>query len=212
MRFIATSLLVALAAADSPPCHTLLNPALETICSTTVVSEGRFAIRDYAVGLNVTLVSSSAPPYNQWAEDSLVATEELLLYFEGQNRGFKPVARTVPLIYRPSVNTFGQATLMASMAIPTSVFPVPAAAPAPDAGYDALEAFPAQRFAAVSFETAAPATDLQYSFACGEVTQWLSSKGIAPATTGAWAQSWVTYSGRDAALHVQECWLSVPAA
>ena len=83
------------------------------------------------------------------------------------------------------------------MALPTSDFPVPAFAPTPTVGGDKPEAyaFPPQRFAAASFSTPAPATDLQYSFACGEAAQWLRSKGFAPVTTGAWAQAWVTYCG-----------------
>ena len=118
----------------------------------------------------------------------------------------------MPLIYRPATDAFGQATISASMALPTSDFPVPAFAPTPTVGGDKPEAFPPQRFAAASFSTPAPATDLQYSFACGEAAQWLSSKGLAPVTTGAWAQAWVTYSGRDASEHVQECWLGLSSA
>lgn len=243
MRFLLAAVASAVASADAPPCHTIFNPALETICSSTVTVEGKFALRDYAAGLNVSLITSAAPTaYNSWAEDSLVATEELLYYFVGENAGFKPVPRTVPIIYRPSVNQFGQAALSASMAIPTSIYPNAAYAPAPT-GFGKAEAFPAQRFAAAVFVTATPATDLQYSFACGEAAQWLAGKGLAPVTTGPWAQAWVrsrpsraarapaatlthpfrprsslppssrqvTYSGRDATQHVQECWLSVAA-
>jgi len=199
------------AVSANKPCTTPLNPALETICFTTVQTSGQFSIRDYAPhGLNVSLVTATAPESPSWAEGSLLSTEALLLYFEGSNGAATPVARTVPLIYRPQAAPSGETIINAAMALPTSVFPVPASAPKPDPE-NKLEAFPAQRFAAVTFTTPTPATDLDYAHACGEVEQWLSSKGLKPATKGAFAQAWVTYSGAVATEHVQECWLSVSA-
>ena len=203
--------LLAAAAAGAPPCTTPLNPAFETICYKTVATDGRFSIRDYAARLNVSLVTATSPEAPSWAEGSLLATEALLLYFEGSNGAAKPVARTVPLIYRPRTLPTGESVINAAMALPTSVYPDPGAAPQPSPE-NKPEAFPAQRFAAASFSTPLPATDLQYAYACGEVAQWLASKGLAPVTKGVWAQAWVTYSGSDATEHVQECWLGVSTA
>ena len=204
MRVAALCSLAAAAAsaAAAPPCFSPLNPALETICSTIVASDGIFSIRDFG---NATLVvSANAAPYGNWAEDSQVATQELLYYFGGANAAFKKVDRTVPLIYKPLTDAFGRSELIAAMALPASLFPTPASAPAPDA-YDVLTPFPAQRFAAAAFNTTQPATDLEYTFACGEAAQWLSGRGVAPTAT----QLWVTYSGRDASLHASECWLGI---
>ena len=36
-----------------PPCYTPLNPALETICYTTISTSGNFSLRTYGGGLNV---------------------------------------------------------------------------------------------------------------------------------------------------------------
>jgi len=205
--------IVSTAVRSTPPLKSFVstrrrsNPPLNP-CSTTVTTDGSFSIRDYAKGLNVTLVTATSPIGTSWAEASLLATESLLIYFTGENGGFKPVSRTVPIIYRPATDSFGQATYIAAMALPTSDYPNPATAPKPEAN-DKFEFFPPQRFAAVSFSTAAIATDLQYAFACGQLSQWLSEKGLTPVSTGVWAQAWVTYSGAAAVEHVQECWLGL---
>ena len=191
--------------AAGPPCTTPLNPALETICYTTVTSLGNFSIREYASGLPVSLVTATVDVYaGDWALQSQFATSEMLLYFEGTNMAEVKVPLTVPLIYRPR----GQA-LMASMAIPTSDFPNPAFAPKPSV-YSVLEPLPAIRIAALRFDTPALATDLQYAFACGELQEILTLQGITP-VPGPWGQAWATYSTRDAPDHVNECWAQVPA-
>ena len=134
------------AAAASPPCTTPLNPALETICSTTVSSSGNFSVREYASGVNVSLVTSSVDVYaGDWQLQSQSATSEMLFYLTGSNSAEAKIPLTVPLIYRPR----GQA-LLASMALPTSDFPNPAFAPKPLI-YSTLEPFPAIRIAALTF-------------------------------------------------------------
>ncbi len=73
--------LSAAAAAQSPPCTTFFNPSYETICSTTVVtgSDGRFSIRDYAAGLNVSLITSTLPvPLTNWTTDTERAAQTVL--------------------------------------------------------------------------------------------------------------------------------------
>ena len=110
----------------------------------------------------------------------------------------------MPLLYRP----LASGTLLASFALPTSLYPNPALAPQPEAFYT-LEPFPsAIAIAAFRFDTPALATDLEYSFACGQLAQWLSDKGIAP-VAGLWAQAWATYSQEFASPHVNECWAQV---
>ena len=196
--FILASLLGGTAAhvapAPSPPCTTPLNPALESICYTTVTTQGNFSIRDYAQGLNVTLVSGTTSTYGgDWQLASSSATSvsyrhklhfstprqpfRLALqitfeYFVGSNSAETKIPQTVPLIYRPSAST-----LVGSMAIPTSAFPNPIYAPRPTYPSTKLEPFPAIRIAAFTFSTPQIANDNQYSFACGELTEWL----------GAWA-------------------------
>jgi hypothetical protein len=199
--------IVANALSAQPPCRTPLNPALETICYTTKTTDGNFSIRLYAEGLNVSLISAVSPNYGSWATNSIEATEFLFYYFDGENAEFKPVVPTVPLIYRPSLGA--NPSLTASMALPTSVFPNPASAPRPSE-FDKEEAFPAITIAAFRFDTPAIATDLQYSYACGQLGQWASERGLAP-IPGPWAQAWVTYSTEAASPHVNECWAQVAA-
>jgi hypothetical protein len=68
-------LLEARTSVAQPPCHTPLNPALETICYATLVSDGNFSVRTYAKGLNVSLVSATSANYGNWKTDSTEATE-----------------------------------------------------------------------------------------------------------------------------------------
>lgn len=194
------------AAAEAPPCHSPLNPALETICSKTVKTEGNFTLRDLAVGVNVSLVTATTDSDNgDWQFASTFVTQYVLEYFTGANQKGQRVATTVPLIYRwPG----GPAKILASMALPTSVFPDPGLAPAPDVGV--FEPFPPIRVLALSFVTAVAATDTDYALHCGEVAQKAADSGLTP-VAGAWEQAWVTYSGRDAAQHVNECWVQVKA-
>lgn len=63
--------------AAQPPCHSPLNPAFETICSTTLLTDGNFSVRTYAKGLNVSLVSfTSTANFENWGQDSNYATAE----------------------------------------------------------------------------------------------------------------------------------------
>ena len=195
-------LLLALCEA-APPCTTPLNPLLETICFSTVSSAGNFSIREYGDGLNVSLVTANYPVFaGDWAQQSLDATTELLYYFEGSNRAGQRVPVTVPILYRPE----GQ-NLLASMALPTSLFPNSAFAPQPTA-FSTFEPFPAIRIAALTFQTPALATDVDYAFACGELNEILTLEGI-KRVTGPWAEAWATYSGRAAEVHINECWMAV---
>jgi len=64
-------------AAENPPCHSPLNPALESICFTTLVTDGNFSVRTYAKGLNVSLASfTSTANFENWNQDSNYATGE----------------------------------------------------------------------------------------------------------------------------------------
>jgi hypothetical protein len=207
------ALSAAAAAQQSPPCTTFFNPSYETICSTTVVSDGRFSIRDYAAGLNVSLIASTLPvPLTNWTTDTERAAQTVLFYFIGDNSDQQAVQCTTPFIFRPAADAAGEPTISAAMALPTSYFPDPARAPLPEV--DAVvEAFPAQRFATAFFQAPTPATEEDFKRACAEAAQWLRGRGIAPAKTGVWAQAWVTYSRLRDPAHVNECWLqvSVPA-
>ena len=114
----------------------------------------------------------------------------------------------MPLFYRPQ-GSGATGSLLASMAIPTSAFPNPANAPQPIAQYDKQESFPAGiTVAAFRFDTPELATDVEYSFACGELTEWLAERTVTP-VAGPWGQVWVTYSGKNASPHVNECWVQV---
>lgn len=67
---------------------TLLNPSYETICASIIVSDGKFSIRDYAEGLNVSLITSTLPlplPLANWTTASELAAQTLLYYFVGDN-------------------------------------------------------------------------------------------------------------------------------
>lgn len=198
---------VAFRAVAAPPCTTPLNPAFESICYKTLFTLGNFSITEYAAGVNVSLISSTLTAYpGSWDIQSETVTEELFYYFEGSNSADQKVPRTVPLIYRPQVN----GDLKASMALPTSDFPNPEYAPKPSY-YDVAEPFPAIRIAALAFTTPAIATDVQYSFACGELLTLLAVEGVAP-VAGPWSQAWVTYSARADKKHFNACWMQVPAA
>ena len=63
--------------AAQPPCHSPLNPALETICFDTLLTDGNFSVRTYAKGLNVSLASfTSTANFEDWKQDSDYATAE----------------------------------------------------------------------------------------------------------------------------------------
>jgi hypothetical protein len=227
-------------APPSPPCTSPLNPLLETPCYTVVAQQGNFSVRDYATNVIMVTATSAPYNSCEWAlvgcaavhralvrfsplssspstpltsagsENTQFATQDLLYYFLGENSKLTKVPRTVPLLYRPVPGAFGaDQAVSASMAVPPSVYPSPSLAPAPTA-FSKIETFPAARIAAVTFETAAAATDLDYVFACGELAEKMAENGFEPiAAGGAWAQAWATYSGRDASPHVNECWLGV---
>lgn len=214
----------------SPPCKSPLNPALETICFTTISTDGNYSIREYAQGLNVTLVSGSSSTYgDNWPLSSQGATavshrakrgglgaaiasphpvtvmQVTLEYFVGANSAQTKIPLTVPLIYRP-----GATTLTGSLPLPTSLFLNPIYAPKPTYPGSKLEPFPAIRMAAVTFSTTQLATDVEYSFACGALTQWLVEQGVSPAP-GPWQQAWATYSTQSESPHINECWVAVAA-
>jgi hypothetical protein len=205
--FLLLACFAAVNSAPVPPCTSPLNPAFESICYTTVSSSGNYSVRDFASGVNVSLITTTyTSPYGGWAQLAGLATQEMLIYFEGENSALRQVPRTVPLIFRPTTGSRGG--LSASMALPTSVYPNPANAPRPSSFVDVLEPFPAIRIAALSFQTPELATDIQYSFACGELQEILTLQGITP-VAGPWSQAWVTYSGRASATFVNECWIEV---
>lgn len=193
----------ALVSAGSPPCYSPLNPALETICYSTLKSVGDFSVRLMAQSVNVSLVDGSSD-FGDWQEDSNAATSEMFYYFDGTNTANQKIPTTVPMFYRQQGST-----LVSSMAIPTSAFPNPAYAPRP-AYMDKLEAFPSITIAALAFNTSVLATNLDYSFACGELSQWIRSHGYTP-VPGPWSQAWATYSTKSASPHVNECWTQIEA-
>lgn len=217
--------------APSPPCTTPLNPALETICYTSVSTDGNFSIREYAQGLNVTLVSGTSTKYgDNWPLTSQGATavsrlssvhttsipctsepnplgamQVTLEYFVGANSVQTKIPLTVPLIYRPGVSS-----LTGSLPLPTSLFRNPTYAPKPTYPGSKLEPFPAIRVAAFTFSTPQLATDVEYSFACGALTEWLVEQSVNP-VPGPWQQAWATYSTQSESPHINECWIEVAA-
>lgn len=156
-----------------------------------------------AQSVNVSLVDGKSD-FGDWQEDSNAATSEMFAYFDGTNTASQKIPTTVPMFYRQQGNTF-----VSSMAIPTSAFPNPVYAPRPSY-MDTLEAFPSITIAALAFNTSGLATNLEYAFACGELSQWIHTQGYTP-VAGPWSQAWVTYSPKTASPHVNECWTQIEA-
>ena len=69
--------------APVPPCTSPLNPAFETICFTAVSSSGNYSVRDYASGVNVSLITTtSTSPFGGWAQLASLLTQEMLIYLK----------------------------------------------------------------------------------------------------------------------------------
>ncbi len=193
---------------NTPPCYTALNPDFETICYQNLMVDGNFSVRTLAAGQNNVLINTAtAASINPWVSASTSVTEDLIAYFTGYNSAGLVLNLTVPIMYRP----LPDGGLNASIAISTYFFPFPAYAPQPTGGYSVQEPFTEITVAVILFETPALATNLDYLFACGELTEWINIERLTT-VAGEWQQVWVTYSQQVAAPHVNECWIQVESA
>jgi len=192
-----------LAAPPSPPCYSPLNADFETPCYATVAHEGVFSLRDYAPLVGVTVVTaltSDGGPQN--------AAFNVLTYFTGTNLPGINVTRTVPLFFRPR---FDGEEILASMALPTSLYPDPSVAPIPEFPNDfpGFQQFPKTRFAAITFQTATSPGIIDFATACGELDEEIIRRGLTPVGASLWNITWATYSLQASSPKQNECLVEV---
>ena len=199
-----------LALAVTPPCHTPLNPDLETLCYTTTTTAGNVTVRVIGAGVDGVLVTGMSSPTN-FSLGSRASATPVFEYFLSDNDRFTKIPLTVPLMFRPDP----AGTWLASFALPTSVYASAAAAPGLVPGTDArFEEFAAapgagRTVAALTFWTINLAAEEDYAAACAALEAALPGMGLAP-VAGAWREAWVTYSGMAMVGDmVNECWVEV---
>ena len=217
MKTAALSLLLpcaaALASAPSPPCHTPLNPAYETLCYTTQATAGNVSVRVVGAGVDGVLVTGMSAN-TTFAGGSVASATPVFEYFLSDNDEFVKIPLTVPLIFRPDP----AGTWLASFALPTSVYASQDKAPGIVPGMDALfEEFSSpgstggRTIAAWTFYTIQLATEADFSAACASLAAALPGMGLAPVDSN-WREAWVTYSTQAVVGDMKnECWLEVQA-
>ena len=188
-----------------PPCYSPLNPAFETPCYATVAEEGAFSLRDYGGVLDVTVVTTIDPTPSLYN-----GAINVLTYFTGTNIPGINVTRTVPLFFRARDD--GE-EFYASMALPTSIFIDPSTAPTPQFpnNLPGFQPFPRARFAAITFKAATLPGILDFAYACGELGEEISKRGLKPVGPSAWNTTWATYSLQAATPTLNECLIEVEA-
>ena len=200
----------AAAAAASPPCHTPLNPDLETLCFTTTTTEANISVRVIAAGIDGVLVTGMSAPTN-FSAGSVASATPVFEYFLSDNGSFTKVPLTVPLIFRPDP----AGTWLSSFALPTSVYPTASSAPSiipgSDLRFEEFSPSPSagRTVAALTFYTINVATQADYVKACGALEEALPGLGLSP-VAGAWRQAWVAYSPMAMVGDMaNECWVEV---
>lgn len=196
--------------APSPPCHTPLNPDLETLCYTTTTTAGNVSVRVIGAGLDGVLLTGMSPATN-FSDGSVASARPVFEWFESDNDSFAKVPLTVPLIFRPDP----AGTWLASFAIPTSVYPTASSAPGiipgSDIRFEEFAAAPSagRTIAAYTFYTINVAEQADYELACAALEAALPAMGLTP-VEGAWREAWVAYSPMAMVGDmVQECWIEV---
>lgn len=203
---------VAHGVAPSPPCYSPLQPAYEAICYSTVAAAGNVSIRLVGATVDAALITGESP-YTNFTTGSEASAAGAFQYFGGDNMAFERIPVTSPLIFRPAPT----GTWLASIALPTSLIPKPAAAPAFTPGSDLLlEAWgpsgsgPGRTIAAYQFYSIQLATAAQYAAACASLAAALPGMGYAPVPGSPWAEAWVTYSVEAiVGDRINECWAEV---
>ncbi len=205
------------APAPTPPCFSPFNPNLESSCSRTIATDRltNVTIRAYeATGATVTFLSATEAGQLNYQEALGACIEILLPYFYlGFNQERVPVNRTVPIV---SVH-FGSPSdpfnykWASGMALPASIYPSAATAPAPDDTFLQFNTpFTGNPLVAVHhFVTPALADDADWAAAVGFLTEHVPRGYSAVAGT---APVFAIYDGRDTTTpRNNEVWLSVVA-
>ena len=202
--------LASVGGAPTPPCHTPLNPDLETLCYTTTSTAGNVSLRVIGAGVDGVLVTGMSAATN-FSEGAAASAAPVFEYFLMDNGSFTKVPLTVPLIFRPSP----AGTWLASFALPTSVYPsassAPSILPRTDLRLEEFSAAPGsgRTVAALPFYTIDVAAQADYERACSALEAALPGMGLAP-VQGAWREAWVTYSPQAMVGDMaNECWVEV---
>lgn len=120
------------------PCYSPFNPDLESLCSRTVATDRKtnVTVRAYeAESAVITFLSTTQPGQLDYQEALETCIAVFISYFDpGFNQALKPVNRTVPIVS----TRFGSPSdpfnykWAGGMALPASVYPTSATAPAPE--------------------------------------------------------------------------------
>lgn len=203
-----------------PPCHAPWGneKSLESLCFTPVLTQGDVSVRRYAprgasyeqafLSLEVPKCGGNPAAYEA---DIVRAVFDMLLYFQGDNSATTVVNRTAPILGRP--NTTG--ACFYDWMLPTTVYPRPAKAPAPPAGYGLLlqpsTLGSKTLVAALHFTVTGVPQVGDFDQACKTLLPLLPSLGYKPVASGArWSPAYAYYTSRDfPGQHDGECLLEV---
>ena len=203
-----------------PPCYSAYTREFESICYDQVaVGHGgsNVSVRAYAVagGATITAYANSQPGQGTFYDALEGGLAQVLPYFSpGFNSKLEPINRTVPImathVGSPS-DPFAESWTVA-MALPASVFPDAAAAPAPTNPFSAFTTpFAGNPLVAVRhFVTAALPVDADWAANAAYLAANLPAGYTA--ASGA-PYTFAIYDVRDATgLRNNEVWLPVTAA
>jgi len=213
------------ASADGPPrCTIAYNPAFETPCFTVVAAAGPVVVREYASGpaprfpQDVVFAGCTTREAVSYTEALAECGGAVIGYFLGANALGRPLNRTTPfLLQLPDGSDDAADGYRVRMALPPSAFGRGSAPPPANASValellaDGGAAGAAYTVAAALFTTAGVPSEDDFAAQCGGLDArlpagWAFDPGVGD---GEWSQMYATYSGRDAEVHFNECWLAV---
>ena len=158
-------------------------------------------MRSYGVPSTEVLVTDLTPGNFEYGEVLNVSISNILLYLsEVSPRG--TLARTVPITVRPPGDAW-----YVSMMVSTVAFPDPSKLPTPANFEMSLEPVAERLFATLAFNTTSLPSEADFKAACAELTRDVPKAFSVVA--GKWTPAYAIYSGRDAKLFTNECWLEV---
>ena len=182
------------------------------MCSQTLKRRRDVSVRDMGLPPAATLVTStfSAP---QWDVVVGYGVSSIIDYFTGDNvpkRTFLS-ARTTPVTLRQRSYPNGTVYMWTSaMMVSTAAFPDAAALPEPIIPLK-LEPVGFRLVAVRQFSTPHFPSQADYAAACGGITPDTLPPGYSIDLNSTWSPTYAFYSGENAALYENECWVEVVA-
>lgn len=200
----------AAAAPPTPPCHSPLNKAFETLCFTEVYHNGSTSVRQYGASAGaLAWVTSHAEKGDEYIEAFNLGAYGVFVYLTGYNSRNESIARTAPLVLRPP--SYGRPIeYRVSMGVPTSAYPDPAKLPGLNPGegaYVDIEPFAPRLLAVRAFEVGDP-QPTDYEAACAALEKDLPP-GFDIVRNSTWTPTHAYWNTRDEPSNGGECWVEV---